>query len=143
MKMTRMSGHGDFPAFSHLKEMEEMLTRLAQAGSSGYPPYNIERIVRTDDVLELEIVLAVAGFSIEELEITLERNRLLVRGMKDADEEERAFLHRGIAARAFQKAFALAEGMEIANARLKDGLLRIRLLFSPRAQEIKKISISS
>ncbi len=105
--------------FEHL---ERLLERTAKSAGDGYPPYNIEQ--NGDD--KLRITLAVAGFSREELNVTVEDRQLLIRG-KQADSNDRNFLHRGIAARQFQRAFVLAEGIEVVGASLENGLLSIDL----------------
>ncbi|HUO99583.1 MAG TPA: Hsp20 family protein [Rhizomicrobium sp.] len=105
--------------FEHL---ERLLERTAKAAGDGYPPYNIEQ--SGDDTLR--ITLAVAGFSRDELNVTVEDRQLLIRG-KQAETNDRNFLHRGIAARQFQRAFVLAEGIEVTAATLENGLLSIDL----------------
>jgi HSP20 family molecular chaperone IbpA len=120
------------PAFSSplllgFEEIERALDRLSKAAGDGYPPYNIERLTKADDQGEiLRITLAVAGFSEDELDVSVEENELVIRG-RQKDEPARTYLHRGIAARQFQKAFVLAEGIEVLGATLKDGLLSIDL----------------
>lgn len=126
-QMTRINLFSS-PSLLGFEELEHMLERLTKASADAYPPYNIERVKTSDAVLHLRIVLAVAGFTLEELSIILERNQLLVRGRQDAEgDEARVFLHRGIAARQFQRSFVLAEGIEITAATLKNGLLTIDL----------------
>ena len=116
-------------------EVERALTRVAKAASEGYPPYNIERIPRCGNEPELlRITLAVAGFTRDQLEITLEENQLVIRG-RQMDDRERDYLHRGIAARQFQRAFLLADGLEVQGADLSNGLLSIDLV-RPEAQRI-------
>ena len=129
------------PLLLGFDEVERLLDRVAKTPGDGYPPYNIERLQpaagKTD---RLRITLAVAGFANEDLEITLEENQLTIRG-KQADSEERAFLHRGIAARQFQRAFVLAEGMEVRGAELENGLLAIDLERPEPQRVIRKIAI--
>jgi len=129
------------PLLLGFDEVERLLDRAAKTPGDGYPPYNIERLPplagKTD---RLRITLAVAGFSNDDLEITLEENQLTIRG-KQADTEERAFLHRGIAARQFQRAFVLAEGMEVKGAELENGLLAIDLERPEPQRVIRKIEI--
>jgi len=121
--------------------MEKTLERLAKTGDS-YPPYNIERLRGVDGSAEkLRITLAVAGFADNDLEITVEENQLVVRG-RQADETEREFLHRGIAARQFQRCFVLADGMQVTAADLKNGLLSIDLDRPEPAKLVRKINIS-
>ncbi len=100
-----------------------MLERISRASTDGYPPYNIEQ---TDEA-RLRITLAVAGFTAGELSVKVENNQLIVRGRQE-DDARRAYLHRGIAARQFQRAFVLAEGIEVTGATLERGLLRIDLV---------------
>jgi HSP20 family molecular chaperone IbpA len=122
-------------------EVERALTRVAKAASEGYPPYNIERINRTGNEPEtLRITLAVAGFTRDQLEITLEENQLVIRG-RQVDDKEREFLHRGIAARQFQRAFLLADGLEVRGADLSNGLLSIDLVRPESERIIRKIDI--
>ena len=105
--------------FEHL---ERLLERTTKAAGDGYPPYNIEE----SGPDRLKITLAVAGFGREELGITVEENQLVIRG-KQTESADRTFLHRGIAARQFQRAFVLAEGIEVTSAELENGLLSISL----------------
>lgn len=122
-------------------EVERALTRVAKAASEGYPPYNIERVPRTATEPEtLRITLAVAGFTRDQLEITLEENQLVIRG-RQVDDREREFLHRGIAARQFQRAFLLADGLEVRGADLANGLLSIDLVRPEAERIIRKIDI--
>ena len=122
-------------------EVERLLERVTKNSGDGYPPYNIERFPFHDGEGEhLRITLALAGFSREELEITLEENQLIVRG-RQKDEEERAYLHRGIAARQFQRAFVLANGMEVKEANLESGLLTIDLERSEPRRIVRRIEI--
>ncbi|MEX2129296.1 MAG: Hsp20 family protein [Xanthobacteraceae bacterium] len=112
-------------------EIERALDRVVKS-ADGYPPYNIERMAREGKRPErLRITLAVAGFASEELEVSVEENELVIRGRQTDDEAEgksgRVFLHRGIAARQFQRTFVLADGMEVVGAELKEGLLSVNL----------------
>ncbi|MBV8183777.1 MAG: Hsp20 family protein, partial [Hyphomicrobiales bacterium] len=108
-------------------EIERALDRVAKAAGDGYPPYNIERIsASTEGPEKLRITLAVAGFAREDIEILVEDRQLLIRG-RQHDDKSRAFLHRGIAARQFHRAFLLADGLEVQNAELAHGLLSIDL----------------
>lgn len=123
-------------------DIERALDRVTRTTSDGYPPYNIERLKGTDTAPErLRITLAVAGFTSEQLEVTLEERQLMIRG-RQIDEGERQFLHRGIAARQFQRAFLLAEGMEVLGADLKNGLLCVDLARPQPERIVKKIGIS-
>lgn len=133
--MTRVSAFSS-PLLLGFDEIERALDRLSKAGD-GYPPYNIERLGRSADKTEgLRITLAVAGFSDDDLEVTVEENELVVRG-RQKDEPARQYLHRGIAARQFQKTFVLAEGIEVVGADLKDGLLSIDLA-RPQAEKVAR-----
>ncbi|MDE1172371.1 MAG: Hsp20 family protein [Parvibaculaceae bacterium] len=121
------------------EEMERLIDRVAK-GSEGYPPYNVERVAAASgDVLR--ITLAVAGFPRASLTVTLEGNQLVVRGRQQEDESPRAFLHRGIAARAFERAFVLAEGIRISEAKLVNGLLSIDLIIPEPAHTARQINI--
>jgi HSP20 family molecular chaperone IbpA len=123
-------------------EIERALDRVARTASDGYPPYNIERIPRAESAPErLRITLAVAGFTSDQLDVSLEENQLVVRG-RQTEDRERHFLHRGIAARQFQRAFLLAEGMQVLGADLVNGLLSIDLARPEQARVIKKIEIA-
>ncbi|MBX9757705.1 MAG: Hsp20 family protein [Beijerinckiaceae bacterium] len=122
------------PLLLGFDQLERTLDRLAK-NAEGYPPYNIERIGEDG----LRITLAVAGFTREGLTIELVENQLTVRG-KQADDGDRIYLHRGIAARQFQKAFMLADGIEVVGARLDNGLLSIDLVrpvVEPRIRTIR------
>lgn len=122
-------------------DIERALDRVVKSGSDGYPPYNIERLPRDEKEPErLRITLAVAGFTRDELEITLEENQLVIRG-RQIDDKSRHYLHRGIAARQFQRAFLLAEGMEVTGAELANGLLSVDLARPEPARIIRKIDI--
>ena len=108
--------------------------------ADGYPPYNIERVARDANSPErLRITLAVAGFTREQLDVTLEESQLVIRG-RQQDDKSRQYLHRGIAARQFQRSFVLAEGMEVLSADLKNGLL-IDLVRPQPERIVKSISI--
>jgi HSP20 family molecular chaperone IbpA len=123
-------------------DIERALDRVTRSASDGYPPYNIERMARTQTEPErLRITLAVAGFTRDQLDITLEERQLMIRG-RQVDDKERAYLHRGIAARQFQKAFLLAEGMQVLGADLDNGLLCIDLARPEPERIIQKIDIS-
>ena len=123
-------------------EVERALDRIAK-GADGYPPYNVERFPKSDREPErIRITLAVAGFTREELEITVEERELVIRG-RQAEESERVFLHRGIAARQFQRVFLLAEGMEATAAELENGLLTIDLARPEPERVIRKIEIAA
>lgn len=138
--MTRMTPFSN-PLLLGFDSMEKTLERIAKSGD-GYPPYNIERLHAEDEGGErLRITLAVAGFAPEDLDVTTEENQLVIRG-RQQDEGERDFLHRGIAARQFQRVFVLAEGMRVLGADLKNGLLSIDLDRPEPERLVRKINIS-
>ena len=118
-----------------------MLDRVAK-GADGYPPYNIERIARdATNPDRLRITLAVAGFTRDQLDVSIEESQLVIRG-RQQDDKTRQYLHRGIAARQFQRTFVLADGMEVLGADLKNGLLSIDLVRPEPERVIKTIAIS-
>lgn len=119
--MTRLSVFNS-PLLLGFDHFERMLERVSKTAADGYPPYNIEQI----DANRLNITLAVAGFCTDDLEITIEDNQLTIRGRQE-DDADRLYLHRGIAARQFQRSFVLAEGIEVTGASLDNGLLSIDL----------------
>ena len=120
--MTKLS-FGAHPYLLGFDQLERLVERTVKSGSDGYPPYNIEQ----SGADAFRITLAVAGFSDADLSITMEDRALVVRGRQADEGAERIFLHRGIAARAFQRSFVLAEGVEVAGAGLENGLLHIDL----------------
>ncbi len=131
------------PLLLGFEEIERVLDRVTKSGSDGYPPYNIERIAGADGD-QLRITLAVAGFSRDQLSVTVEDNQLVIRGQQSVEPEEgRHFLHRGIAARQFQRAFVLAEGIEILTASLSDGLLSIDLVRPEPERTVRTIEIAA
>jgi HSP20 family molecular chaperone IbpA len=139
--MSRQSPFGH-PFLLGFDEIEQALDRVAKAANDGYPPYNIERLPRTEHEPErLRITLAVAGFTRDQLDVMLEENQLVIRG-RQADDKTRPFLHRGIAARQFQRAFLLADGMEVLGADLSNGLLSIDLARPEPERIIRKIDIA-
>ncbi|MCY6382775.1 Hsp20 family protein [Hoeflea prorocentri] len=138
--MSRMTPFSS-PLLLGFDTMEKTLERIAK-GSDGYPPYNIERLPARDSQGEtLRITLAVAGFSQDDLDVTVQENQLIIRG-RQVDTEDREYLHRGIAARQFQRAFMLADGMRVLTADLKNGLLAIDLVKPEPERETKRINIS-
>ncbi|PIE10140.1 MAG: heat-shock protein Hsp20 [Rhodobacterales bacterium] len=114
---------GSYPNLLGFEQLERLMERNAKSGSEGYPPYNIEQTSET----AYRITLAVAGFREDDLSITVEDNQLVIRGRQQDDTEGRTFLHRGIAARQFQRSFVLADGVEVGTADLENGLLHIDL----------------
>jgi HSP20 family molecular chaperone IbpA len=131
---TRMFTSPLFLGFDHL---EQMLERAAKTSTDGYPPYNIEQTGPT----ALRITLAVAGFTMDDLQITQEDNQLVIRGRQADDSQGRVFLHRGIAGRQFQRAFVLAEGIEVGGAWLDNGLLHIELMRPQPEPKVRHIEI--
>ncbi|TXH37502.1 MAG: Hsp20 family protein [Rhodospirillaceae bacterium] len=124
------------PLLLGFDHFERTLDRISKTGAEGYPPYNIEQI--GDDTLR--IILAVAGFALEDLDIQLEDNQLIVRG-KQKDDPDRIYLYRGIAARQFQRSFVLAEGIEVDGATLDNGLLSIELKRPKVISQVKSVPI--
>ena len=122
-------------------EIERVLDRVAK-GADGYPPYNIERLPRDGQNPErLRITLAVAGFTRDQLDVSIEESQLVIRG-RQQDDKSRQYLHRGIAARQFQRTFVLADGMQVQGADLKNGLLSIDLVRPQPERTVKSIAIS-
>ncbi len=122
------------PLLLGFEHFERALDRVNKISSDGYPPYNIEQLGEN----ELRITLAVAGFTMADLTITIEDNQLVIRG-KQTDDGERVYLHRGIAARQFQRSYVLAEGIEVRGAWLDNGLLHVDLVrpnVEPRVRTI-------
>jgi HSP20 family molecular chaperone IbpA len=111
------------PLLLGFDQFERALERVSKAAADGYPPYNVEQTGENS----LRITLAVAGFTMDDLSVHVEDNQLVVRG-KQNDAGDRVYLHRGIAARQFQRSFVLAEGIEVAGASLDNGLLNIDLV---------------
>jgi HSP20 family molecular chaperone IbpA len=122
-------------------EIERVLDRVSKA-SDGYPPYNIERVAAAEGNPErLRITLAVAGFTRDQLDVTVEESQLVIRG-RQHDDKTRQYLHRGIAARQFQRTFVLAEGIEVLGADLKNGLLSIDLARPEPERLVRSICIT-
>ncbi|MFA7434404.1 MAG: Hsp20 family protein [Gemmobacter sp.] len=129
------TGFGAHPFLLGFEQLERLVERTAKSANEGYPPFNIERLSEND----YRITLAVAGFAEADLSITVEDRQLTVHGRQQEPDDSRVFLHRGIAARQFQRGFVLAEGVEVAGARLADGLLHLdlrRSVAEPRVQTI-------
>lgn len=120
--MARMTAF-DSPLLLGFDHFERMLDRISKTGNDGYPPYNIEQVGENG----LRITLAVAGFSMDDLIVTVENSQLTIRGKQGEDDAGRVFLHRGIAARQFLRTFLLAEGIEVVDALLDNGLLHVDL----------------
>jgi len=124
-------------------EVERAVEKAAKSGSDGYPPYNIERIAAQDNCPErIRITLAVAGFAREDVDVTQEENQLWIRG-RQREDKPRDYIHRGIAARQFQRNFLLAEGMQVLGAELANGLLSIDVVRPQPERLVKKISITA
>lgn len=126
------------PLLLGFDEIERLLDRVNKTAHDGYPPYNIEQL----DGERLRITLAVAGFGREALSVTVEDNQLVIRG-KQTEEAERAYLHRGIATRQFQRAFVLAEGIEVEGANLDNGLLAIEMKRLKAESVVRNVEIKS
>lgn len=120
--MTRMSGFNS-PLLLGFDHLERVLDHVSKASAEGYPPYNIEQVGDNG----LRITVAVAGFAADDLAVLLEDNQLIIRGRRSEDDNDRVFIHRGIAARQFQRMFVLAEGIEVIGADLDNGLLHVDL----------------
>jgi HSP20 family molecular chaperone IbpA len=126
------------PLLLGFDHFERALDRVSKISSDGYPPYNIEQLGEN----ALRITLAVAGFTMGDLSITVEDNQLVVRG-KQTDDAQRVYLHRGIAARQFQRSFVLAEGIEVSGAQLDSGLLHIELVRPEVESRVRTIAITN
>ena len=138
--MTRISPLSS-PFLLGFDEIERALTRVTKSANDGYPPYNIERLAKTEQEPErLRITLAVAGFKQDQLDVSVEENQLIIRG-RQIDEQERFYLHRGIAARQFQRSFLLVEGMQVLGADLSNGLLSVDLIRPEPEKIVRKINI--
>ncbi|MGB1547293.1 MAG: Hsp20 family protein [Alphaproteobacteria bacterium] len=131
-----------FPLFNSpfllgFDEFERTLDRVTKAASDGYPPYNIEQLKEDG----LRITLAVAGFSVNELNVAIEENQLVIQGEHREDEEDRVFLHRGIATRKFERRFVLADGIEVVDSSFDNGLLHIDLVRPSVKNQVRRINI--
>lgn len=126
------------PLFLGFDHLEQMMERASKSSADGYPPYNIEQTSPT----KLRITLAVAGFTMDDLQITQEDNQLVIRGRQSDDMQGRVFLHRGIAGRQFQRAFVLAEGIEVKGAWLENGLLHVDLERPIPENRVRTIAIN-
>jgi len=138
--MSRVSIFGS-PFLLGFDEIERSLSRISKSANDGYPPYNVEHTGASDDRGDfITITFAVAGFGLDELEVTVEQNHLYVRGSQN-DDETRKYLHRGIAARQFQRSFVLADGMDVTGAALSNGLLSVMLARPEPKATIQRIEI--
>jgi len=135
--MSRATGFNS-PLLLGFDHLERMLDRVSKTSAEGYPPYNIEQTGE----YKLRITLAVAGFSMEDLQVTVEDNQLVIRGRNSDDDDDRIFLYRGIAARQFQRSFLLAEGIEITGASADNGLLHVDLEQHIPEPEVRTIEIT-
>ena len=134
--MTKMT-FAAHPMLLGFEQLERMVEQATKAGNDGYPPFNIEQ---TGDNA-YRITLAVAGFARDDLSITVEANKLLVRGRQAPDDTARVFLHKGIARRQFQKSFVLADGVEVEGATVENGLLHIDLKRAEPEQFVQNVEI--
>jgi HSP20 family molecular chaperone IbpA len=136
--MTKLT-FGAHPYLLGFEQLERLVERTAKTAAEGYPPFNIEAVSEN----AYRITLAVAGFREEDLAITVEDRQLVVRGRQGEDTTDRVFLHRGIAARAFQRSFVMADGVEVAGANLEHGLLHIDLRRLVPETVVQTIQINS
>ena len=136
--MTKLS-LGSHPFLLGFDQLERLVERTAKSGNDAYPPFNIEQSAEN----AFRISLAVAGFAEDDLSITVEDRQLVVRGKQADDGADRMFLHRGIAARQFQKAFVLADGVDVAGAKMENGLLHIDLKRSVPESVVQTINIET
>jgi HSP20 family molecular chaperone IbpA len=126
-----------YPHMLGFEQLERVLERNAKSGNEGYPPFNIEQTSERS----YRITLAVAGFSEEDLSITVEDRQLVIRGRQSDDSEGRVFLHRGIAGRQFQRSFVLADGVEVGEALIENGLLHVDLTQAKPETVVQTINI--
>ena len=129
---------GSHPFLLGFEQLEQLVERTAKTGNDGYPPYNIEQTSENS----YRITLAVAGFAEGDLAITVEDNQLVIRGRQSDDTDGRLFLHRGIAARQFQKSFVLADGVDVGDAQMENGLLHVDLTRAVPDKIIQTIKIN-
>ena len=130
---------GSYPHMLGFEQLERLLERTAKSGNEGYPPFNIEQTSERG----YRITLAVAGFSEDDLAITVEDRQLVIRGRQRDDDETRVFLHRGIAARQFQRSFVLADGVDVAGAEMENGLLHVDLERAEPEKVVQTIAIKT
>ena len=135
--MARMTAFNS-PLLLGFEHLEQILDRASRTSAEGYPPYNIEQTSENG----LRITLAVAGFSVDDLMVTIEDNQLMIRG-RQADEADRVYIYRGIAARQFQRSFVLAEGIEVTGADIDNGLLHVDLERIVPEPEVRTVPISN
>ena len=139
--MTRPTGLSS-PLLLGFDDIERALDRVSRTATDGYPPYNIERITGQDgETPTIRIVLAVAGFRREDIEISVDDSELCISG-RQTDDDTREYLHRGIAARQFKRTFVLADGMDVTGASLRDGLLSVDLVRPEPDRRVRKIEIN-
>ncbi len=128
---------GTHPFLLGFEQLERLVERTAKSGNDGYPPYNIEQTCAQS----YRITLAVAGFAESDLAITVEDSALVIRGRQSDDSEGRSFLHRGIAARQFQRSFVLADGVDVGEAVMENGLLHVDLTRAVPERIVQTINI--
>jgi len=128
---------GTHPFLLGFEQLERLVERTAKSGNEGYPPYNIEQTSETS----YRITLAVAGFAEDDLSITVEDSALVIRGRQTDDGDGRVFLHRGIAARQFQRSFVLADGVDVGEAVMENGLLHVDLTRAEPQRIVQTINI--
>ncbi|SFO08476.1 Molecular chaperone IbpA, HSP20 family [Roseovarius lutimaris] len=129
---------GSHPYMLGFEQLERMLERSAKSGNEGYPPFNIEQTSNNS----YRITLAVAGFGEDDLSITVEDRQLVIRGRQNDDAEARLYLHRGIAARQFQRSFVLADGVEVGEAIMENGLLHVDLTRAQPEPVVQRVKIN-
>ncbi|EBA04285.1 heat shock protein, Hsp20 family [Rhodobacterales bacterium HTCC2150] len=135
--MTKLA-FGAYPYLLGFEQLERLVERTAKSGNEGYPPFNIEQ----STARSFRITLALAGFTQDDLSITVEDRQLLIRGRQEDDSDGRIFLHRGIAARQFQRSFVLADGVEVSGATMENGLLHVDLHQSEPEIVVQNIKIT-
>lgn len=135
--MTKMT-LGAHPYLLGFEQLERLMERTAKSENNGYPPFNIEQTSENS----YRITLALAGFAEDDISITVEERQLLIRGRQAEEDGERVFLHRGIAARQFQRSFVLAEGVDVAGATLENGLLHVDLTKAEPERVVQTIKIN-
>lgn len=135
--MTKLT-FASHPFLLGFEQLDRLVERTAKTATEGYPPFNIEQASEN----AYRITLAVAGFREGDLSITMEDRQLVIRGRQEDDDDGRVYLHRGIAARAFQRSFVLAEGVEVAGAKLENGLLHVDLVRAVPEPVVQTIKIS-